>query len=280
MKRLLAISFLFCSLLICQGQQTQKLLVSFNKTVHVFFPSEINYTDVGSSDVLFEAKGSILKLAAAVNNFKETNITVITNDNYCYSFIVNYQDDISELNYFVSRESGRRIPGDQPVDTIEQIITSRKDVIPVRVGIDSLESLCDKSLRKSFSWWDQGAFYKKVYFSLNNIFVYQDKLFFVVSAGNFSNIAYDIDYLKLNVTDKKRAKRSSIQDIEKFPVYSFKKPMQIKGKTSIESFVLVFDKFTIPYGRKIVFEMGEKNGGRSIQYALKKDLIINAIALN
>jgi conjugative transposon TraN protein len=256
------------------------LLLSLNKTVHVFFPSDINYTDVGSSDVLFETKGPILKLAAAVSNFKETNITVITKDSYCYSFIVNYQDDIVELNYFISRETGRRIPADQLGDTTNEKITEQKETPPTIVRIDSIEGLCEKSLRKNFSWWDQGAFYKKVYFSLNNIFVYQDKLFFVVSAGNFSNIAYDIDYLKLNVTDKKRVKRSSIQDIEKFPVYSLKKPVQIKGKTSIESFVLVFDKFTIPYGRKIVFEMGEKNGGRSIQYSLKKDLIINAIALN
>jgi conjugative transposon TraN protein len=280
MKILLTSSLLFIYLF-CQSQQTQNLLVSLNKTVHVFFPSDINYTDVGSSDVLFETKGPILKLAAAISNFKETNITVITKDSYCYSFIVNYQDDIVELNYFISRETGRRIPADQLGDTTKEKITAQKGVLPTAiVRIDSIEGLCEKSLKKSFSWWDQGAFYKKVYFSLNNIFVFQDKLFFVVSAGNFSNIAYDIDYLKLNVTDKKRAKRSSIQDIEKFPIYSFKKPVQIKGSTSIDSFVLVFDKFTIPYGRKIVFEMGEKNGGRAIQYSLKKDLIINAIALN
>lgn len=278
MKKLIFLSGVFFSLF-CKGQQAQNLLVSLNKTVHVFFPTDIAYTDVGSGDVLFESKGTILKLAAGLSNFKETNITVITKDNYCYSFIVNYRDDITELNYFISRETGRKIPSDQSVDTTGKT-TLKNDVSPTLLRIDSLERLCEKSLRKSFSWWDQGAFYKKVYFSLNNIFVYQDKLFFVVSAGNFSNIDYDVDYLKLNVTDKKRTKRSSIQDIEKFPVYSFKKPSQIKGKTSTESFVIVFDKFTIPYGRKIVFEMGEKNGGRSIQYALKKDLIINAIALN
>ena len=77
MKILLTSSLLFIYLF-CQSQQTQNLLVSLNKTVHIFFPSDINYTDVGSSDVLFETKGPILKLAAAVSNFKETNITVIT----------------------------------------------------------------------------------------------------------------------------------------------------------------------------------------------------------
>lgn len=242
---------------------------------------DINYTDVGSSDVLFETKGPILKLAAGVSNFKETNITVITSDNYCYSFIVNYREDIAQLNYFIDLAMGRKISvspaaGDSAIKKTETL----HQVKPGTVKIDSLVILCEKSLKKSFSWWDEGAFYKKVYFSLNNIFVYQDQLFFVVSAGNLSNIDYDIDYLKLNVTDKKRTKRSSIQDIEKLPVFSFLKPGQIKGKTKIESFVINAHPLTIGEAQQLAKALNTEKGACNAFLKPQGILPVNVLHIN
>jgi conjugative transposon TraN protein len=273
MKRLLLLSMLF-GVLICNGQEAQHVFVSLNKTVHMFFPSEIKYTDVGSKDVLFETTGTILKLAAAVSNFAQTNITVITKDEVCYSFIVGYKEDVSELIYYISGQSGKRLgPTNQDIDSVVQSFEDSRKILS---ETDTLKILCEKAVKKPFVWWDEGAICKKVYFALNNIFVSNDKLFFVVSVGNHSNINYDVDYLKLIICDKKRLKRSSIQDIEKHPVYVYQKPNDIKGNTKVHTFVIVFEKFTIPDKKKAVFETGEKNGGRSIQYDLKKDLIVEA----
>jgi conjugative transposon TraN protein len=273
MKRLLFLSIWFW-MIVCNGQEAQHVFVSLNKTVHIFFPSEIKYTDVGSKDVLFETSGTMLKLAAAVRDFEQTNITVITKDEVCYSFIVGYKEDIPELMYYISGQSGKKlVPTDQSIDSLANSSENSRKILS---ETDSLKLLCEICIRKPFAWWDAGVFNKKVYFALNNIFVINDKLFFVVSVGNYSNITYDIDYLKLTIFDKKRVKRSSIQDIEKRPVYTYQQPEQIKGNIKVLTFVIVFEKFTVPNKKMIVFEMGEVKNGRSIRYDLGKDLIMEA----
>lgn len=264
------------------AQEVQRIHLCFNKTVHVFFPSEIVYNDVGSPDVLIGLNGSILKLAASLENFQETNLTVITRDNVCYSFILDYKADITSLNYYIEPSTGRKI---SQGDTLSAVTSFQSDSAmafkkpPARAKKQSLDSLCQKAILKPFSYWDEGMYSKKVYLGLNNIFVCGDRLFFVVSAGNSSFVDYDIDYFKLLVTDKKRARVSSIQDIEKLPVYSYNKPETVPGKTRQHTFVLVFEKFTIPQSRKMVFEMGETNGGRTISFSIKKDLIIKSFEI-
>lgn len=276
MKRLLFLSMWFWAY-VCNGQEIQHVFVSLNKTVHMFFPSEIKYVDVGSKDVLFEVTGTILKLAASVKNFTQTNITVITKDEVCYSFIVGYKEDVLELNYFISEQSGKRLnSANQISDSVAKSSLNGRKLLS---ETDTLKLLCEKAVNKPFTWWDEGAIHRKVYFALNNIFVSGDKLFFVVSVGNLSNINYDIDYLKLTICDKKQFKRSSIQDIERHPVYFYQKPDKIIGNTKAQTFIIVFEKFTIPDKKKVVFEIGERNVGRVIHYGLRKDFILEAVSI-
>lgn len=265
--------------MVCFSQQPQKIALSLNKTVHLFFASDVIYNDVGSGDVLIGGSGSILKLAAALENFQQTNLTVITKDNICYSFILDYTGDVSQLNYYIEKKSGKAV--NHSDTSIPSSDNSHEKVISLdnfsnNTIQDTLSQLCSKCILKPFSYWDEGMYYKKLYLGLNNIFVCGNKLFFVVSVGNKSYVNYDIDYFKLTVKNKRNIEASSIQEIEKLPVFSYKKPQTILGGTKVESFVLVFEKFTIPSDRKLVFEMGEKNGGRTISYSVRKDLILKA----
>jgi hypothetical protein len=63
------------------------LEVTFNKTVHVIFPSTIRYVDLGSSDLLAaKADGTenVLRVKAALRDFsRESNLAVITEDGVC-----------------------------------------------------------------------------------------------------------------------------------------------------------------------------------------------------
>ena len=281
MKRFLILLCLFP--LVCFSQQPIKITLCLNKTVHLFFATDVIYNDVGSADVLIGGSGSILKLAAGLENFQETNLTVITKDNICYSFILDYSQDVSQLNYYIEKKSGKTvIPSDTTSgvsENLQEKVMSLESFSKNSIS-DSLSQLCGKCILKPFSYWDEGMYYKKLYLGLNNIFVSGNKLFFVVSVGNKSYINYDIDYFKLTVKNKRNIEASSIQEIEKLPVFSYKKPQTILGGTKVESFVLVFEKFTIPSDRKLVFEMGEKNGGRTISYSVRKDLIIDAKEIN
>jgi len=75
------------------------------------------------------------------------------------------------------------------------------------------------------------------------------------------------------VVNKKQLKRACIQEEIKQPLFVFNKTDQIPAKTKEVCMVFVYDKFTIPEDRKLLFEMYEKKGGRNISFDVKKDLI-------
>jgi len=64
--------------------------VTFQKTVHILFPSEVKYVDLGSFDIIADkATGAenVVRIKAAVKGFEgETNFSVITADGCFYSF--------------------------------------------------------------------------------------------------------------------------------------------------------------------------------------------------
>ncbi len=66
------------------------LEVTYGKTVHILFPSEVRYVDLGSPDLIAgKADGAenVIRVKAAVRNFSgETNMSVITEDGSFYTF--------------------------------------------------------------------------------------------------------------------------------------------------------------------------------------------------
>lgn len=78
------------------------LEVTFDKTIHLIFPSSISYIDLGSSNIIAgKADGAenVVRVKAAVKDFKEeTNFSVITDEGSFYSFIVNYSENPDKLN--------------------------------------------------------------------------------------------------------------------------------------------------------------------------------------
>ena len=81
--------------------------VPFSKTVHILFPSEVRYVDLGSTDIIAgKADGveNVVRVKAAVRDFPgETNFSVITGDGSFYSFIVSYEEEPEALNINMDR---------------------------------------------------------------------------------------------------------------------------------------------------------------------------------
>ena len=67
----------------------QGLEVTYDKTVHVIFPAEVRYVDLGSPDLIAgKADGAenVIRVKATVRNFpNETNMTVIKEDGRFYT---------------------------------------------------------------------------------------------------------------------------------------------------------------------------------------------------
>ena len=78
------------------------LEVTYDKTVHILFPSAVRYVDLGSPNLIAgKADGAenVIRVKATVRNFRtETNMSVITEDGSYYSFNVKYADEPLMLN--------------------------------------------------------------------------------------------------------------------------------------------------------------------------------------
>lgn len=78
------------------------LEVTYDKTVHIIFPAEVRYVDLGSPNLIAgKADGAenVIRVKATVRDFRsETNMSVITEDGSFYTFNVKYADEPLILN--------------------------------------------------------------------------------------------------------------------------------------------------------------------------------------
>ena len=78
------------------------LEVTFEKTVHIIFPSPVKYIDLGSANIIAgkaEAAENVVRVKSAVKGFnEETNFSVITGEGSFYSFNVKYANEPQKLN--------------------------------------------------------------------------------------------------------------------------------------------------------------------------------------
>lgn len=88
---------------------SKKLKINFDNTIHLIFPCNIKYFDVGSDNVLARIAEDIpfvLKIKANNENFEEeTNVSVITSIGSFYSFAIKYDKEAHEAPIYVGKDS-------------------------------------------------------------------------------------------------------------------------------------------------------------------------------
>lgn len=109
---------------------------------------------------------------------------------------------------------------------------------------------------------------------LNNIYSIGDYFFIDYSLENKTKIAYDIEELRVKLTDKKEAKATNSQTIELTPVYSLN--LAKKFKKHYRN-VLVLPKLTFPDEKVLRLEISENQiSGRLITLAIEYEDILHA----
>lgn len=118
MRKVITLLMLFIQT-VCFAQNGIKPIrieLSDRKYMFFKFPSEINYADMGSQDLMAEkSRSNVLKLKADVPYFDKTNLSVVTTDGKYYSFVVEYEPNPS---YIAVNMEG-----------VKDVITER-DIIP------------------------------------------------------------------------------------------------------------------------------------------------------
>ena len=242
--------------------------VTYDKTVHLIFPSGIAYIDLGSSNIIAgkaEGAENVVRVKAAVKGFKEeTNFSVITDEGSFYSFIVNYLDNPEKLNIEMKDFIHPEKLGNHPENSMEVNLSELGDESPQTVQM-VMEKIYKTSRKRSKL---AGSNQFGIEFSLRGIFCHNGLLFLHTEIKNTSDIPFDTDFLVFKIVDKKVVKRTAIQETIIEPVRAYNYLTSIKGKES-ESTVFAFKKFTIPDKKQLVVELFEKNGGRHQQFVIK-----------
>lgn len=251
MKKLINLLYAMGIVFSCAGQSTS-ISITSDKTTSLVFPFIIKHVDRGTKDILvqqvMEAK-NILFLKAAVKNFDATNLSVITEDGSLYGFDINYESDPVRFIYHL------------PVKDKENAFFQARNILNNPGNVHGI---------KDHSWG--------VISRVKGIYIKNDIIYYQVEIINKSSIDYDFDFLHCYLSDKKKVKRTAIQENKISPVITVGNTKSIKANSNA-IIVLAIKKFTIPNGRQLVIDIHEKDGGRNLLMKVGNNKLIRASML-
>ena len=255
------------------------LEVTYDKTVHILFPSAVRYVDLGSPNLIVgKADGAenVIRVKATVRNFRtETNMSVITEDGSYYSFNVKYADEPLLLNVEMKDFIHDGSTVNRPNNAQEIYLKELGSESPMLVHL-IMKSLHKENKRKVKHI---GCKRFGIQYLLKGIYVHNDLLYLHTEIKNQSNVPFDVDYITFKIVDKKVAKRTAIQEQVLFPLRAYNYAVRVAGKKS-ERTVFCLQKFTIPDGKQLVVEMNEKNGGRHQTFTVENEDLVQAEIIN
>lgn len=253
--------------------------VTFAKTVHILFPAAVTYVDLGSADLIAgKADGAenVVRIKSSVQGFDgETNFSVITSDGCFYSFNATYAPEPQKLNIemedWLRRDPYSEFANDRMYIRLDELANQTPLVVN-----QIMHTIYEKNAREIKT---VGSKKFGIQVWLKGIYVHNDLLFLHTSLRNFSNLSYDIEFIRFKVVDKKIAKRTAMQETFVKPVRVFNDRTSIGPKSTVRN-VYAFPKITIPDDKVLVMEIYEKNGGRHQSFAIENSDLLNARSVN
>lgn len=251
------------------------LEVTFDKTVHVIFPSAVKYIDLGSPNIIAgkaEAAENVVRVKSTIKGFEnETNFSVITDEGSFYSFNVKYANELQKLNIEMQDFIHDGAIVNRPNNSMDIYLSELRNESPQEVNM-AMKSIY-KNNKKEMKNIESKRF--GIQFILKGIYIQNDLLYFHTEVKNSSNVPFDVDFIRWKIVDKKVAKRTAIQETVIEPVRASHFVTKILGR-SLERTVFAMNKFTIPDDKKLVVELFEKNGGRHQSFVIGNDDIVHA----
>lgn len=252
-----------------------KIEVTFQKTVHILFPSEVKYVDLGSFDIIADkATGAenVVRIKAAVKGFEgETNFSVITADGCFYSFNVVYKDEPAQLS--IEMEDWLRdnpeggIAGDRMFVKLKEL--GGETPLVVNRIMYTLYKKNKRDIRHI------GCKKYGIQSLLKGLYINNDLLYLHTSLRNSSDISFDIDYIRFKVVDKKVAKRTAMQENFMEPVRTYNRLITVDGKATVRN-IFVLPKLTLPDDKLLVVEVYEKGGARHQSFRIENTDLVAA----
>lgn len=250
------------------------LQITFEKTVHLIFPAQIRYVDLGSSNIIAgkaEDADNVLRVKAAVRDFEtETNLSVICDDGSYYSFNVKYAEEPERLNIEMQ---------DFLHSGTNNLSTNKADIYFKELGNQSpvLVKLIMKTIWQNNRREIKHIGSKKfgIQFLLRGLYSHNGLLYFHLQMNNQSEMPYNIDFITFKVVDKKIAKRTAIQEQVLQPLRAYNDVIRIGGLQTQRS-IFTLEQFTLPDDKVLEVTLFEQNGGRHQTFIVENEDLIRA----
>ena len=249
------------------------LEVTFEKTVHLIFPSPIRYVDLGRNNLIAgkaEDAENVLRVKAAVKDFEtETNMSVICEDGSFYAYNVKYADEPEKLSVemkdFLSTTDGR-LPSNRADIYFKEL--GNESPILVKLIMQTIYQN-DKRTIKHIGTQQFG-----MKFLLRGLYAHNSLLYFHTRIDNETNMPYSVDFISFKVVDKKVAKRTAIQEQVLQPLRAYHQVMYIKGNRE-ERTIFALEQFSLSEDKQLEVTLYERNGGRTLTfYVEQEDLLL------
>lgn len=242
------------------------------KTTHFICDEKVSDIVTGSDDIIAgyaEKIDNIIKAKAVTLNFKETNLHLITESGYIYTFNVKPDAAPKRLSVVLSSE--------EEVTQSSQAIFRNNSVNDNQMRLFAEKLISEKSHIN-----DIGVVDLKMAFAMSGIYSYNDLLAFRIDIQNNGKIDYYIDFIKGYIRDKSVTKTTAVQEEELLPVYIYyskEKANDIIKAGEALTVILFYTRFTLPHRRILYFEMFERNGGRHLSFPVSDKEILKAKAI-
>ena len=243
-----------------------RLSINYNTTTVLVFRAPIKPVDRGDRDIIAQKQPgveNVLKLKAARKNFQPTNLHVFTADGRMYAFNITYTDSLATTH------------------DLSGLLFSKADSSLLPVISLSLEGLNSDWLTGDIEAVKSLPVYMPVTsrsyrmkFQLENISLKDHLLFFRLGIVNRSNLDYTINFVRMYVRDRRRAKRSSVQEQEILPAYQ-DSAVVISGKSKLIH-IMAVPAFTFSNNKELIIELYEKNGGRYLTLTVRNKHLFRA----
>ena len=251
------------------------LEVTYGKTVHILFPAEVRYVDLGSPNLIAgKADGAenVIRVKSTVKGFQgETNMSVITEDGCFYTFNVRYADEPLLLNVEMTDIIHDGESANRPNNAQEVYLNELGSESPMLVRL-IMKSIYRQD-RRTVKHIGSKRF--GVQYLLKGIYTHGGLIYFHTEIRNQSHIPFDVDYITWKIVDKKVAKRTAVQEQVVLPLRAQNYVTCVPGGKN-ERTVFAMSKFTIPDGKQLVVELCEKNGGRHQSFTIENEDLVRA----
>ncbi len=250
MKKITFICFIFVSAFVAHSQSFRlepipsvTIPVTVDKMTNLVFPEAIQSGVKVSAEIIAQkvhGVENVIEIKALHRHFLATNLTVYGRDGQLYSFVLNYIDDTTILNFRILPASGTPI---QLFDLPAPLPTLREDARELETQPPKLHS----STRNDH-----------LSLCLTGVFSKDSLEWLTFRMTNHSALDFYSQTLRFYIQDKHQVRRRAIQEVDLQPVYH-DQPETI-NRTKYSPFSFAFNPFHLAKGKRLVCEIRGKDG--------------------